>query len=112
MAKLAIIDGSSLKQRIGGLWMVCVRVLTGANQAAEWIGAEDIGLSDIISVKTQVVGATTGITTSYMANARGTGVAEGTNKGDVGIEASASAVVDCQIIGRGNRRVKGRARSA
>lgn len=112
MAALSVVDGFSWKQSIGGMWKGKVRVLTGAGQAAEWIAAADIGMTHILGARVQVLGTATGVTTSVVLNARGTGVTEDVNRGDIGIETSGAALVEVEFEGRGNRHIKGRARNA
>lgn len=63
----------------------------GANAADEWI---DTGLSTIDAVVSiQVLGTATGVTSTAVRNARGTGVATGVNPGDLGVEFSAATTL-------------------
>lgn len=69
-----------------------------ALNATEWFVT---GFSEVVAV---VGAATLGTSTSslnFVKNARGTGVAEGTNPGDVGIEASlGSTIAEVTVRGR------------
>jgi hypothetical protein len=82
---------------------VTVRTQTlGAAAADEWIPAATLGLSHIDAiVGNAVIGATQAAATCcFMKNAQGTGVAEGTNEGDLGIEATDGIdIVEVTVIG-------------
>jgi hypothetical protein len=75
----------------------------GTAAADEWIPAATLGLSNIDAiVGTAVIGATTSTTPpAFMKNAQGTGVAEGTNAGDLGIEITDAGIniIEVTVIG-------------
>ena len=72
---------------------------TGAGAADEWIPAAALGLNQIEEAWVQTIGATATLT-AVVPNAQGTGVAEGTNPGDVGVESSAGAALAVFAIGK------------
>lgn len=72
-----------------------------ANNAAadEWI---DTGLSEIVAI---VGWATVGtaaptLVPNFVKNAQGTGVAEGTNLGDLGVEGNSADTFEVTVLGR------------
>lgn len=81
-------DGRYVKQTF--------RVTTGVAAADEWIAT---GFKQIVTVEGPFVhgAATSGI--NFVKNARGTGVAENTNAGDLGVEAAAAVVVEVTVVG-------------
>jgi hypothetical protein len=73
----------------------------GTAAADEWIATGLSWIDAVIGVV--VIGATTSATSlSVQKNARGTGVAEGTNPGDLGIETATAGtnVVEVTVVGR------------
>lgn len=76
----------------GQFFRQTVRVVTatGVAQAAEWITKAQIGLGEIVAVIGHAVLGTTDVGCNFVMNAQGTGVAEGTNKGDLGVETTAA----------------------
>lgn len=106
---MAVLAHTEVTKRlpIGDRVLQVFRVTPGAAAADEWIAT---GLSWIDAVLGVTVKGTTpwaDVSTSadpvgYNAvyNAQGTGVAEGTNAGDLGIEIPTSKTVDVTVIGR------------
>lgn len=97
----ATIVGDRLPQ--GRYIQQTVRVTPGAGAADEWIAAADLGMSEVVAVLGVVpIGATPSLVLpSFTKNARGTGVAEGTNLGDLGIEDTAGSVVmEVTVLGK------------
>jgi hypothetical protein len=93
------------RQPVGDLFLVTVRTSAlGDNAADEWIAAASLRLSWIVAVIGVVpIGAAPFANTpSFMKNAQGTGVAEGTNAGDLGIEVEAAAdnILEVTVLGR------------
>jgi hypothetical protein len=87
-----------------GLKEVTVRtVALGTGSAAEWIAAATLGLSWITSiVGVVVIGDTTSTSPlAFMKNAQGTGVAEGTNAGDLGIESTDAGINVVEVTVQG-----------
>jgi hypothetical protein len=78
-------------------------VALGTAAADEWIAAATLGLSFIDSiVGCAVIGATTStVALAFTKNAQGTGVAEGTNVGDLGIESTDAGINVVEITLRG-----------
>ena len=83
-----------------GLALVTVRTSAlGTGAADEYIAAASLGMSFIHAVVGfSVLGATTStVSPSFELNARGTGVAEGTNDGDLGIESTDATINDVLV---------------
>lgn len=78
-----------------------VQVTTGAAAADEWITAADLGMTELVAVVGVVtVGTATSATLpSIVLNAQGTGVAAGTNPGDLGIENTLAGTFQVTVRG-------------
>ena len=70
---------------------------TGVASATEWIPT---GLSEITSLVGSYVEGTATTGTNFVLNAQGTGVAAGTNPGDLAVETAAAAVVVVTVKGK------------
>jgi hypothetical protein len=92
MAALATITKIGGRVPRGQYFEQTVRVggATGVASATEWIAKADIGLSLILGVTGFTVLGDTLTDVNFVMNAQGTGVAEGTNGGDLGVESSAA----------------------
>jgi len=92
MAALATISKVGGRVRRGQFFEQTVRVggATGIAQATEWIAKADIGLNEILGIVGFSVLGTTDIGVNFVMNAQGTGVAAGTNRGDLGVETTAA----------------------
>jgi len=90
MAVLTI-TGRSARIPAGPYWMQTYKSATTADsQDAEWVAMEFGNIVAVVgSAVEQITGATS--TLNFMKNAQGTGVAEGTNPGDLGVESIAGA---------------------
>jgi hypothetical protein len=84
------------RQPLGQYELVVIRTSAiGTAAADEWVAAATIGCSYIRAIiGSVVIGATTSTVGggSFMKNAQGTGVAEGTNPGDLGVESTDAAI--------------------
>jgi len=99
---MAVVAVTSQTARVpaGPYWMQTFRAtIAGADAADEWIVT---GFKNIIMVVGDaVLGATEGAkTNNYVKNAQGTGVAAGTNPGDLGIETELAADLEVTILGQ------------
>jgi hypothetical protein len=92
MAALATITKVGGRRPNGALFEQTVRVggATGVASATEWIAKADIGLGEIVAVTGFATLGAANVGCNFVMNAQGTGVAEGTNKGDLGVETSAA----------------------
>lgn len=101
---MAVLTTSRVGERLnlGSYVMMTIRTSAiGTAQAAEWV-VTGLGWIDAV-IGVVVIGATTSATAlSVQLNARGTGVAEGTNPGDLGIETATAGtnVVEITVVGR------------
>lgn len=77
--------------------MQTFRATPGVASATEWIAT---GLSDVIAVVGFAPLGTTLASMNFVKNAQGTGVAENTNRGDLGVESSAAIEFEVTVIGR------------
>lgn len=84
---------------VGDLAQVTFTCTTGAAAANEWVVT---GLSTISAIIGAVVtGADPQLSTlNFVKNAQGTGVAEGTNHGDLGIESPTAETIEVTVLGR------------
>lgn len=100
MAALTNNQTNTEVQRVpaGRFWDKTFRVTTGAAQATDWIVT---GFTSIDTVVGFIVHGTTPLDTgtTFELNARGTGVAEDTNHGDLGIETEAAEDVTVTVRG-------------
>jgi hypothetical protein len=92
MAAFASVTKVGGRIPVGQYFQQTLRVVsaTGIAQAAEWIAKASIGLSEIVAVIGHSTLGTTDVGCNFVMNAQGTGVAEGTNKGDLGVESTAA----------------------
>ena len=101
MAALTVTEKTE-RLPLGNLWQRTVRVTTTADAADEWISSEELGMTEIIAVVGTVIHGITAVNgVSVELNARGTGVAEDVNMGDLGIETEEIADVSVTVLGRG-----------
>jgi hypothetical protein len=106
MAAIALLQPAK-KVPFGNGWLVTgVTQTVGANQTTEWITAASLGLRRIISAQVTSGRAAVATRVSAALNAQGTGVAEGTNLGDLGIRATSAAVgLNFIVFGEGRREI-------
>lgn len=93
----------SKKLPLGTASIKTFRVQTpAADQAADWIATGFGTIVGLISCSvTTTAGAQAAAIPVFVLNARGTGVAENTNHGDLGIETrSAAGIVTVTVLGR------------
>ncbi len=83
---------------VGNLYMQSFRATAGAAAADEWIVT---GFSWIEAIVGHATIGATDLGMNFTKNARGTGVTEGTNAGDLGVEqVTGSAVFEVTVLGR------------
>lgn len=70
---------------LGDVWEQTFRVDPGAGAADEWLPT---GFSRVLGCRLQAIGTSAGASSNAVLNAQGTGEAEGSSPGDLGIEAS------------------------
>ena len=107
MAAITPEAGSIKKMPFGDGWLVIGSLdLSGAAQADQWIDKTQTGLDRIISAQLAAGKGTGSPRFCLTLNARGTGVAEGTNPGDLGFEATTDTgnFMTFMIYGIGPRR--------
>ena len=106
MAKLEIANTAKLP--FGRDFLVCGTIVgAGAAAADEYISANDLGLSDIVSAGVTPIGATV-YASAVQLNAVGTGAAAGSSPGNLGVEVEGACSLTFWAIGRGNRGVANR----
>ncbi len=89
---------ATLRLPVGNLYMQTFRATAGAAAADEWIAT---GFSFIEAVVGHAVYGATDLGMNFQKNARGTGVTEGTNPGDLGCEqVTGSALFEVTVLGR------------
>lgn len=81
-------------QPLGEYMIRTFTVTPGAGAADEWVAGSAIGFGELVAVLGVVTVGTAPNPTlpSIVLNARGTGVAAGTNPGDLGIEDTAGSI--------------------
>jgi len=99
---MAALTATELTERLplGNVSVKTFRTTTGSLAAAadEWI---DTGLSEVLAIVGHAVHGIAGATINFVKNAQGTGQAEGSTLGALGIESSAaSTVVEVTVLGR------------
>jgi hypothetical protein len=92
MAALTTVSKVGGRIPVGSFFQQTLRVVsaTGVASAAEWITKAQIGLDSIVAVVGHATLGITDVGCNFVMNAQGTGVAEGTNKGDLGVETTAA----------------------
>jgi hypothetical protein len=100
--------GKVKKIPLGHGWLVMGTVVpSGILQAADYVSKDKLGLTRIISAQVQLGFANGASRCCMQLNARGTGVAEGTNLGDLGFQVlgSAAQTINFIVYGEGRREV-------